>query len=273
MIYIHELESVLSSIFVVRNSFSLSLSSLPNIMGSQARRSMARNPHFARAFTLIELLVVIAIIAILISIAYPVYTGILERGKATKDMNNLRQIGIATQTYMNDNDGVLPGSATVSWMTQLHPKYLPSWNVFQSAFDSRAPAENDATSPISYGINGTAGIGGMIANKISKPSIFILFAPAQKSGNTVSFDTTATANFAAPGIRVLGIGSNKATGIPGGDATGGTHSNRKRINALFADLHCEAMPWSGTGAAFTNNVATPSDPDGELRWKPYTPYP
>jgi type II secretory pathway pseudopilin PulG len=234
---------------------------------------MARNFHFSRAFTLMELLTIMVVIAILISIAYPVYTGVLERGKATKDINNLRQIGLATQTYMNDNDGVLPGSATVSWMSQLHPKYLSSWNVFQSPFDIRAPLEDDANSPISYGINGTPGVAGMVNAKISKPSVFILFAPAQKSGNAVSFDTTAKANFVAPGIRVLGIGSNNATSTPGGDATGGTHSNRKRINAVFADLHCEGMPWSGAGVAFTNNAATASDPDGELRWKPYSPYP
>ena len=78
---------------------------------------MARN--FSRAFTLIELLVVIVVIAILATIAYPVYTGVQERAKVTKDMSNLRQIGIATQTYMNDNDGVL-FSTTTSWMSQLH---------------------------------------------------------------------------------------------------------------------------------------------------------
>jgi len=264
MIYIHKLESVLSSNFLVRGSFSLSLPSLANIMGFQTRRSMPRSSHFTRAFTLIELLVVIAVIAILISIAYPVYTGILERGKAIKDMNNLRQIGVATQTYMNDNDGVLPGSATVSWMSQLHPKYLPSWNIFQSPFDIRAALENDTSSPISFGINGTAGVAGMAADKISKPSVFILFAPAQKSGNTVSFDTTAKANFAAPGVTVKGNGAN-ATSVPGGNAIGGTHSSRKRINAIFADLHCETMSWS----TFTNNAATASDPDGYLRWNPF----
>ncbi|HEU5246161.1 MAG TPA: prepilin-type N-terminal cleavage/methylation domain-containing protein [Candidatus Udaeobacter sp.] len=226
---------------------------------------MARSSQLRRAFTLIELLVVVAIIAILISIAYPVYTGILERGKATKDMSNLRQIGLAAQTYMNDNDGVLLGSATVSWMAQLHPKYLPSWNVFQSPFDKRASLEDDANSPISFGINGTPGVVGIAADKISRPSVFILFAPAQKSGTTVSFDTTAKANSAAPGVTVRGIGGNRATSSPGGNATGGTHNNRNRINALFADLHSETMLWT----TFTNNAATANDPGGYLRWNPF----
>ena len=56
---------------------------------------MARNSQLARAFTLIELLVVIAVVAIIATIAYPVYTGVLERGKVTQDMNNLRQVGLA----------------------------------------------------------------------------------------------------------------------------------------------------------------------------------
>ena len=70
---------------------------------------MARNSHFARAFTLIEMIVVLAIIAILMSMVYPMFTSMSERAKATKDLSNLRQIGIATQTYLNDTDGVLPG--------------------------------------------------------------------------------------------------------------------------------------------------------------------
>ena len=96
---------------------------------------MANN--FSRAFTFIELLVVMIVIGILASIAYPVYTGTLERAKVTKDMNNLRQVGLATQTYMNDNDGVLFTAGGI-WMTQLHPKYVSAWSVFQSPFDTRA---------------------------------------------------------------------------------------------------------------------------------------
>ena len=62
--------------------------------------------NFSRAFTFIELLVVMVVFGILFTIAYPVFIGTQERAKVTKDMSNLRQIGLATQTYMNDNDGV-----------------------------------------------------------------------------------------------------------------------------------------------------------------------
>jgi prepilin-type N-terminal cleavage/methylation domain-containing protein len=229
---------------------------------------MIRN--FSRGFTLIELLVVIAVVAILATIAYPTYIGIQEHAKVTKDLNNLRQIGIATQLYMNDNDGALFSTAT-SWMSQLHPKYLPSWNVFQSPFDNpvapRTALEDNTNSAVSYGINnGPPGnpVVGASADKISKPSIFILFAPAQTSGTAVRF--LGTAGFATlPGVTVLGIGGNQATSNPDTSAaTGGTHSSRQKINALFADLHLENMTWS----VFTTNASIPSDPSATQRWSP-----
>jgi prepilin-type N-terminal cleavage/methylation domain-containing protein len=231
---------------------------------------MTRN--FARGFTMIELLIVIAVIAILATIAYPVYTGVLERAKVTKDMNNLRQIGIATQLYMNDNDGALFSPAT-SWMSpQLLPKYVSAWGIFQSPFDTRAPSEAGTAapvSPISYGVNANIypNNTAMSADKITKPTVFILFAPAQAAGATVTFSGLATT--VAPGVTVLGAGGGTATSSPGGAATAGTQNNRQRINALFADLHCETMSWT----TFTNNAVSATDPDGELRWKPYTPYP
>ena len=76
---------------------------------------MMKVSNFTYAFTLIEVIVVLAIIVIMMAMVYPAYTTISERAKATKDMSNLRQIGIATQTYLNDNDGVLFSPAT-SWM-------------------------------------------------------------------------------------------------------------------------------------------------------------
>ena len=241
-----------------------------------------------RGYTLLELLIVIAIVAILSTIAYPVFIGVQERAKALKDMNNLRQIGVATQLYLNDHDGVL-FSATPSWMMQLNPvnpldpnqtKYLPSWDVFQSPLDTRAPSDRgDATTPISYGLNQNVALAvtRLLANKIVIPSAFILFAPAQDSAATVEFQGTAAT--AAPGVTVLGIGGSPpppapplpalATSSPGGNATGGTHSSRKQINALFADWHSENMLWT----TFTNTTVSSSDAAANLRWVPYTPYP
>jgi prepilin-type N-terminal cleavage/methylation domain-containing protein len=230
-------------------------------MGPQASRSMAKSSHFARAFTLIELIVVLAIIAILTSMVYPMYTNMSERAKATKDMSNLRQIGIATQTYLNDSDGVIFSTAVGAgnWMAQLHPKYLASWRIFRSPFDNavgtRAIPEDDTNSAVSYGLNGN-GIIGTAANKISNPSVFVLFAPAQASTTAVTFQ--GAAGTTAPGVTVF-----KALSSPGGAAIGGTHSSRKRINALCADLHSESMLWS----VFTDNPAG-SDPSAAQRWTP-----
>jgi type II secretory pathway pseudopilin PulG len=220
-----------------------------------------------RGFTLIELITIIAFLAVLATFAYPVYITALERAKITQDMNNLRQIGLATQSYLSDNDNNL-FSSSPSWMYQLHPPagasgttYLPGWNVFQSPFDRRPALENDTTSPVSYGFNGNQNpiIIGMAAAKISKPSVFILFAPAQTSAApTVTFQGTAgvTAN---GGVTVY-----KATSTPGGVAIGGPHSSRKQINAVFADLHSENMLWS----VFINDAPNSSDPWAAQRWSP-----
>ena len=234
-------------------------------MPPRVARSMAKD--YLRGFTLIELLIVMAIVAILATIAYPVYIGIEERAKITKDMNNLRQIGIATQLYMNDSNGALPGSNTVSWMSQLHPKYLPSWSIFISPFDpvtnplvpTRTASEDDTNAAVSYGINPNAvPPGGAIsADTIARATGFILFAPAQDGTRLFQ----GTAGTAAPGVT-----EDKGTSTPGGLAPGGTQNNRTRINACMADLHIEPMQWDPAAlwSAFTSNAPEPGSkcPDG-----------
>ncbi|MGH7939112.1 MAG: hypothetical protein ACRD5Z_22250, partial [Bryobacteraceae bacterium] len=163
----------------------------------------------------------------------------------------LRQIGIATQTYLNDHDDVL-FQPTADWMTDLHPKYLGSWKVFLSPFDRRSPSENDTSAPISYGLNANANTskGALSINQIMKPSEFILFAPAQPFIKTAG-ETSATAPPNSAG--------------PGGSNAGGTSANASYIGACFADLHVENLP----GTTFHSDAPPPGSGDSQsARWHP-----
>jgi len=81
---------------------------------------MQRTPAPTRkGFTLIELLVVIAIIAILAAILFPVFAKAREKAKQTTCISNMKQIGIAMQSYITDNDerfpAWTPSTAPTNW--------------------------------------------------------------------------------------------------------------------------------------------------------------
>src|ERR1043166_2479193 len=190
-------------------------------------------------FTLVELLVVIAIIAILASLALPAMTKAMESANATKDLNNLSQLGKSMAVFLSDNEDIFPNATgATGWPTQLNPKYVSSWKVFQSSFDKRAPQENASTAPVSYGMN--SNLSGKNVSKTASTSNCIMLAPALSTTTPIAFAGTAASPTA------LTKGSN------GSGVNGGTHKGGKMINVLFADYHVSGMSMSDFHGSLTN---------------------
>jgi prepilin-type N-terminal cleavage/methylation domain-containing protein/prepilin-type processing-associated H-X9-DG protein len=79
-------------------------------------------------FTLIELLVVIAVITILAAILLPVFAQARDAARRANCISNLKQIALAHQMYVQDNDDALP-----SWYI-VGPRGYEIWTEYMSPY-------------------------------------------------------------------------------------------------------------------------------------------
>ena len=181
---------------------------------------MELSPPFAptlcirRAFTLVELLVVISVVAVLVALLLPVIGNMLDAGRRTACLSNLRQIGAGIATYAVDNDGKIPYGPKA-------PPFTSPANLY--------PSTGAPTSLLSLQSGAPVGLG-LLLKYLAVPKV--LFCPGcdqpvdadaelakvghtqaqgsyyyRHAGNTQLFDTTANAD--APHLRLADLGDNR----------------------------------------------------------------
>jgi prepilin-type N-terminal cleavage/methylation domain-containing protein/prepilin-type processing-associated H-X9-DG protein len=137
----------------------------------------------ADGFTLMELLVVVTLIAILAGLAFPAYQRVIQSGRATACVSNLRQLGVGLGAYLADNNNTMPILNTARPSTSVNvpvidntlSRYITTPSVFACPADVNGFAQSTGTSYFwNVAINGQAAANlsflPMLSQKTQSPS-------------------------------------------------------------------------------------------------------
>lgn len=196
-----------------------------------------RRPDFSvnAAFTLVELLTVVAIIGLLAAILMPTLRHVRETAKSSTCTNNLRQIGIAIQGYVNDNKGSLPPGTP--WVT-------PLFNADPRHFQTALVPYLGITKAPSWAINSSiAPMFGCPGYKETTGNHYVLTQAVKRDDGTsfnpwpVVYQNQGNGQFVTPKTAKLVDVPAKSQAILDRDPSTTTPNHSGHQNVLYFDWH------------------------------------
>jgi prepilin-type N-terminal cleavage/methylation domain-containing protein/prepilin-type processing-associated H-X9-DG protein len=208
---------------------------MPGLPQPSSRRSPAAG------FTLVELLVVIAIISMLVALLVPAVNMARAMAQRTYCLNNLHEIGMATQMYVNSRRDQYPAGydtttgTTRRWMDFLKPYLEKKCEVYRCPSDpKKIPCTWDTEIVLSYGIN--------TFNFHDKAHCF--WYPFVKSYDVHRPSQVILFADCTPGKYYCGGGSTFKTPVPDVDY--------RHLGQMFNAVYCDGHAESRTDTAQTD---------------------